>query len=80
MFRSSFKGISRGGNLSLWQREAGLWETWALEQRDSLKLAAAPRVPAGRCFQNIVGKLFCRIFVCSFLQKKNFFCEIFFAS
>lgn len=73
MFRSSFKGISRGGNLSLWQREAGLWETWACEQRDSLKLAAAPRVPAGRCFQNIVGKLFCRIFVCSFLQKKKFF-------
>lgn len=79
MFRSSFKGISRGGNLSLWQREAGLWETSAREQRDSLKLAAAPRVSPGRNLQNIVGTLFCRIFFLSIFEKKKF-CQVFFVS
>lgn len=81
MFRSSFKGISRGGNLSLWQCGAGLWETSAREQWDSLKLAAAPRVSPGRNLQNIVGNLFCRNFFCPFLKKKKkilpgIFCEL----
>lgn len=58
--------------LSLWQHEAGLWETLAREQRDPLKLAAAPQVSPGRNSQNIVGKLFCQIpFWFCFCKKKN---------
>lgn len=71
MLRSGFKGMSGGGILSLWQREAGLRETSACEQRDSLKLAAAPQVSPGRNSQNIVGKLFCQIFFCFCLWKKK---------
>lgn len=59
MLRSSFKGMSCGGNLSLCQREVRQWETLAHKQWDSLKLAAAPLVSPGRNSENIFGKLFC---------------------
>lgn len=80
MFRSSFKGISRGGNLSLWQREAGLWETWALEQRDSLKLALLPEYLLGDISKILLGSYFAEFLFVRFCKKKKFFCEIFFAS
>lgn len=81
MFRSSFKGISRGGNLSLWQREAGLWETSAREQRDSLKLALLPEYLLGDVSKILLGSYFAEFLFVRFCKKKkiflrNIFCEL----